>query len=133
MSNPDPIDVHVGSQLKMRRRLLSISQGEIGNNLGLTFQQIQKYEKGTNRIASSRLLKLSKILDVPVEYFFEEMPDHVEQHARNFSIENPETFDQVRLVSRETVELILNYYKIKNPKLRKRIFELIKGIALAGK
>ena len=133
MSNPDPIDVHVGSQLKMRRRLLSISQGEIGNNLGLTFQQIQKYEKGTNRIASSRLLKLSKILDVPVEYFFEAMPDHVEQHARNFSIENPETFDQVRLVSRETVELILNYYKIKNPKVRKRVFELIKGLALVGK
>ena len=71
MFEPDPIDVHVGSRLKMRRKLLSISQGEIGNNLGLTFQQIQKYEKGANRIGSSRLLKLSKILDVPVEYFFE--------------------------------------------------------------
>ena len=128
MFNPDPIDVHVGSRLKMRRRLLSISQGEIGNNLGLTFQQIQKYEKGANRIGSGRLLKLSKILNVPVEYFFEEMPDHAEQHARNFSFENPETFDQERLVRSETLELILNYYKIKNPKVRKRIFEFIKGI-----
>ena len=128
MFEPDPIDVHVGSRLKMRRKLLSISQGEIGNNLGLTFQQIQKYEKGANRIASSRLLKLSKILDVPVEYFFEEMPDHAEQHARNFSIESPETFDQERLARGETLELVLNYYKIKNPKVRKKIFEFIKGI-----
>ena len=128
MFEPDPIDVHVGSRLKMRRKLLSISQGEIGNNLGLTFQQIQKYEKGANRIGSSRLLKLSKILDVPVEYFFEEMPDHAEQHARNFSLENPETFDQDRLVGLETLELVLNYYKIKNPKVRKKIFEFIKGI-----
>ena len=128
MFNPDPIDVHVGSRLKMRRKLLSMSQGEIGNNLGLTFQQIQKYEKGANRIGSSRLLKLSKILNVPVEYFFEEMPDHAEQHARNFSLENPETFDQDRLVRRETLELVLNYYKIRNPKVRKKIFEFIKGI-----
>lgn len=133
MFNPDPIDVHVGSRLKMRRKLLSISQGEIGNNLGLTFQQIQKYERGANRIASSRLLKLSKILDVPVVYFFEEMPDHVEQHARNFSFENPETFDQNQLARRETLELVLNYYKIENTKARKKIFEFIKGIALVGK
>ncbi len=118
---------------KMRRKFLSISQGEIGNNLGLTFQQIQKYERGMNRIASSRLLKLSKILDVPVEYFFEEMPDHVEQHARNFSLKNPETFDQDRFIKRETLELVLSYYKIENTKTRKKIFECIKGIALVGK
>ena len=105
MFEPDPIDVHVGSRLKMRRKLLSMSQGEIGNNLGLTFQQIQKYEKGANRIGSSRLLKLSKILDVPVEYFFEEMPDHVEQHARNFSLENPETLVQDRLARRDTLQV----------------------------
>jgi len=133
MSNPDPIDVHVGSRLRERRKFLNMSQGKIGNNLGLTFQQIQKYEKGANRIGSSRIFKLSKMLNVPVKYFFEDMPENVEQHARNYSLDNPETFDQDRLVRRETLELVLNYYLIKDPKVRKGLFTLIKSIAKVGK
>lgn len=133
MSKPDPIDLHVGSRVKMRRTHLGMSQGKIGNSLGLTFQQIQKYERGANRIGSSRLFKLSNLLDVPVAYFFNDMPDQLERHARSFSDGNPETFDQDRLAQNETLELVRNYYKIENTKVRKRIFEFIKGIAQVGK
>ena len=73
------------------------------------------------------------MLNVPVKYFFEDMPDNVEQHARNHSFDNPETFDQDRLVRRETLELVLNYYLIKDPKVRKGLFTLIKSIAKVGK
>ena len=73
-SKPDPVDVHVGGRLRDRRTLLGLSQGEIGARLGLSFQQIQKYERGTSRIGASRLYRLSKVLGVPVDFFFEDMP-----------------------------------------------------------
>ena len=133
MSKPDPIDMYVGSRLKMRRIFLGMSQTKVGNALGLTFQQIQKYERGANRIGSSRLFKLSNLLDIPVGYFFEETPDQVERHARSFRGGNPEMFDQDRFSRHETLEFVRNYYMIKNPNVRKRIFELIKGIARVGK
>lgn len=133
MSKPDPIDVHVGSRVRLRRTFLGLSQSQIGKALGLTFQQIQKYERGANRIGSSRLFKLSKFLDVPVTYFFDDMPDQLERHARSFSDGNPEMFDQDLISSKETLGLVRNYYKIRNTKLRKKIFELIKGIAQVGK
>ena len=133
MSTPDPIDVHVGSRVRMRRTLLGKSQTNIGETLGLTFQQIQKYERGANRISSSKLYKLSNLLDVPVAYFFDDMPDQLERDATSFKGEKPESFDQDRLSTSETLELVRNYYKIENPKVRKRIFEFIKGIAQVGK
>jgi len=133
MSEPDPIDVHVGSRVRKRRTFLGKSQTNIGEALGLSFQQIQKYERGANRIGSSRLLKLSKLLKVPVVYFFEEMPDQLRRDAPSFRGEKPEPFDQDRLATDETVGLVRNYYKIKNPKVRKRIFEFIKGVAQVGK
>src|SRR5512143_3127512 len=71
--NPNPIDVHVGSRVRLRRTLLGMSQGRLGDAIGLTFQQVQKYERGTNRVSSSRLFDLARVLDVPVSYFFEEM------------------------------------------------------------
>jgi len=133
MSEPDPIDVHVGSRVRKRRTFLGKSQTNIGEALGLTFQQIQKYERGANRISSSRLFKLSKLLTVPVVYFFEEMPNQLKEDARNFKGEKPEPFDQDRLATDETLGLVRNYYKIKNPKVRKRIFEFIKSVAQVGK
>ena len=133
MSEPNPIDVHVGSRVRIRRTLLGLTQGQIGEALGLTFQQIQKYERGANRIGSSRLFKLSNLLDVPVTYFFDDMPDQLERHARSRSDETAEMFDQNLISSKETLDLVRNYYKIRNPNLRKRIFELIKGIAQARK
>ena len=133
MSTPDPIDVHVGSRVRMRRTLLGKSQTNIGEALGLTFQQIQKYERGANRISSSKLYKLSNLLDVPVVYFFEEVPDHLKRDAPSFKGEKPEPFDQDRLSTSETLEFVRNYYKIENPKVRKRIFEFIKSVAQVGK
>ncbi len=72
---PNPIDKHVGSRVRMRRMMLGMSQEKLGNNLGLTFQQVQKYEKGTNRIGASRLQQISQILQVPVSFFFEGAPN----------------------------------------------------------
>ena len=133
MSTPDPIDIHVGSRVRMRRTLLGMSQEKLGNALSLTFQQIQKYERGANRIGSSRLYKLSHILDVPVGYFFEEMQKETVNRAKGLSDSNPETFEQDQLAKRETLELVRAYYKVTDPKVRKRLFELVKAVAKSGK
>lgn len=132
MSKPDPIDVHVGSRVRMRRTLLGMSQEKLGNALGLTFQQIQKYERGANRIGSSRLFKLSRILDVPVSYFFDDMPEDSGKRAKGFA-EADGKFEVDKMAKRETLELVRAYYKIRDPKVRKRAFELVKAIAQAGK
>lgn len=133
MSAPDPIDVHVGSRVRMRRKLLGMSQEKLGKALGLTFQQIQKYEKGANRIGSSRLYKLSHIMDVPVGYFFEDMQEETVKRARGLSTVGSEAFEQDKLAEHETLELVRAYYKITDPKVRKKTFELIKAFAQAGK
>lgn len=78
---PNPIDVHVGSRVRLRRTLLGMSQEKLGDAIGLTFQQVQKYERGANRIGSSRLLNLSKILDIPVSFFFNDMPIEIAESA----------------------------------------------------
>ncbi|RMF12870.1 MAG: helix-turn-helix domain-containing protein [Alphaproteobacteria bacterium] len=110
-----------------------MSQEKLGDALGLTFQQIQKYERGANRIGSSRLYKISKILDVPVSYFFEEMPSDVEAANRGLSDVPSEPFEVDQLSKRETLELVRAYYRIRDAKVRKRMFELVKAIANAGR
>src|ERR1700735_629684 len=74
IDSPSPVDLHVGSRVRLRRTLLGMSQEKLGNAVGLTFQQIQKYERGANRIGASRLFDMSRVLDVPVQFFFDEMP-----------------------------------------------------------
>ena len=131
-NKPDPIDVHVGSRVRLRRRLLGMSQGRLGKALGLTFQQIQKYERGTNRISSSRLYRLSKTLDVPVLFFFGELPADVSAEAERLADNGQESFEQNRLTKGETLELVRFYYRIKDEKARKRVFELVKAMGKAG-
>src|ERR1700734_2325909 len=80
-SRPSPIDIHVGSRIRLRRTLLGMSQERLGDSLGLTFQQVQKYERGVNRVGASRLFDLSRVLDVPISFFFDDMPDSL---AANF-------------------------------------------------
>src|SRR5271167_5248440 len=80
-SRPSPIDVHVGSRIRLRRTLMGMSQERLGEALGLTFQQVQKYERGVNRVGASRLFDLSRVLDVPISFFFDDMPDSL---AANF-------------------------------------------------
>jgi len=133
MSTPDPIDIHVGSRVRMRRTLLGMSQEKLGNALGLTFQQIQKYERGANRIGSSRLFKLSQILDVPVNYFFDDMADASGKRSKGLGEGGPRHFEADQLSKRETLELVRAYYRITDAKIRKRTFELVKAIANAGK
>lgn len=127
-ANPDPIDIHVGSRVRLRRTLLGMSQEKLGDALGLTFQQVQKYERGANRIGSSRLFKLSQILDVPVSFFFDDMPEEVEKRNRGLAEAPAEPFEADQLSKRETLELVRAYYRITDPKVRKRIFELVKAI-----
>ena len=127
-ANPDSVDVHVGSRVRLRRTLLGMSQKKLGNALGLTFQQVQKYERGTNRIGSSRLFVLSRILDVPVSFFFDDMAQEIAVGQPGFAEAAQVLFDQDNLAKRETLELVRAYYKIKDAPVRKRLFDLVKAI-----
>lgn len=128
---PHPVDVHVGQRLRLRRTFTGMTQESLGNAIGVTFQQIQKYERGTNRMGSSRLYEFSKILSVPVSYFFEEYKEPASiQAGGNGMAEQPvPAFDHEQMSSRETMEMMRAYYKITSQQARKRVFELIKTLA----
>jgi transcriptional regulator with XRE-family HTH domain len=138
-SKPNPIDVHVGRRLRLRRTLLGMSQERLGDLLGLTFQQVQKYERGVNRIGSSRLFELGQVLDVPVSFFFDDMPEAgtslaAAGHAAPGLAEAGVAFERdaapdLPLDRRETLELVRAYYRIADPAVRKRLFELAKALA----
>ncbi|HXV23395.1 MAG TPA: helix-turn-helix domain-containing protein [Alphaproteobacteria bacterium] len=132
---PNPIDVHVGSRVRLRRTLLGMSQEKLGEAIGLTFQQVQKYERGANRIGSSRLFDLARVLDVPVSYFFEEMsPDtaaRTPSRIKGLGEARVGPIGPDPMVKRETLELVRAYYRIGNPAIRKRLFELTKSLASA--
>jgi transcriptional regulator with XRE-family HTH domain len=127
---PHPVDIHVGKRLRLRRTILGLSQEAIGNAIGVTFQQVQKYERGVNRMGSSRLYEFSKILSIPVSYFFEDMEKGATNvtHASGVAEDAP-AFEHEKMSSRETLEMMRAYYRITAPHLRKRVFELIKSIA----
>jgi transcriptional regulator with XRE-family HTH domain len=130
---PNPIDVHVGGRIRLRRTLLGLSQEKLGEAIGLTFQQVQKYERGANRVGSSRLFDLSRVLDVPIAYFFEEMPSNIEDKSpsRLMGLSSPPAmeYEPDPMAKRETLELVRAYYRIPDAAVRKRVFELIKSIA----
>ncbi len=130
---PNPVDIHVGSRVRLRRTLLGMSQERLGESVGLTFQQIQKYERGANRIGASRMFEFSRILDVPVSFFFDDMPDDIKtregQFAKALQDQGQDTFEPDPLTKRETLELVRAYYRITDPKVRKRLFELTKSLA----
>ncbi len=133
---PRPVDIHVGSRVRMRRTLLGISQEKLGEAVDLTFQQIQKYERGANRIGASRLYEFSRILDVPVSFFFDDMPDAVKKQGMaqvpGLRGGAQAAFELDSLSRRETLELVRAYYRIGDPKVRKRLFELTKSLARKG-
>lgn len=121
--------MHVGGRVRLRRTLLGMSQEKLGAALSLTFQQIQKYERGSNRIGSSRLYQLSRILDVPVSFFFDDMPAEISARPSGLAETEQAAYEQERFTKRETLELVRAYYKIQDASVRKRIFELVKSIA----
>ncbi len=130
---PNPVDVHVGSRVRLRRTLLGLSQEKLGDALGLTFQQVQKYERGANRIGASRLFDLSRVLDVPVSFFFDDMSQDLPERSPAIDLEldgvSQGGFDADPMARRETLELVRAYYRIKDPVVRKRVFELAKALA----
>jgi transcriptional regulator with XRE-family HTH domain len=129
---PNSTDVHVGMRVRMRRLMLDMSQGSLGEALGLTFQQVQKYEKGTNRIGASRLQHIAHVLQVPVAFFFEGAPN-VPGHRPDSLSEPPSpAYVSNFLATSEGIALIKAFIDIKNSKLRRRIVDLVEQIAADG-
>ncbi len=127
---PNPIDKHVGSRVRMRRMMLSMSQEKLGDALGLTFQQVQKYEKGANRIGASRLQQISHILEVPVSFFFEGAPHVGEGHYGGGMSEAPSpAYVSDFLATSDGLSLTKAFTRIKNNKMRRRIVDLVEQIA----
>jgi len=131
---PSPIDVHVGGRVRLRRTLLGMSQERLGDALGLTFQQVQKYERGANRIGASRLFDIARALDVPIGFFFDDMPENAAhgvlggaRRTLGFA-DSQDSFEDETLHRRETLELVRAYYRITDPAVRKRVFDLIKSL-----
>ena len=122
--SPNPIDKHVGSRVRMRRMMLSMSQEKLGDALGLTFQQVQKYEKGTNRIGASRLQQISQILQVPVSFFFEGAPLPAGQVDQLGEAPSPAYIADF-LATSDGLALTKAFMRIKDPKLRRRIVDLV--------
>ena len=128
---PNPIDVHVGGRVRFRRMLLGMSQEKLGEKLGLTFQQIQKYEKGINRIGASRLFDLAQVLGVPVQFFYEEAPVGESQAAMPAGFaEKPEENAIVDFLrSRDGLELNKAFVRISDAKARRAIVDLVRSLA----
>jgi transcriptional regulator with XRE-family HTH domain len=124
---PNPIDKHVGSRVRMRRMMLSMSQEKLGDALGLTFQQVQKYEKGTNRIGASRLQQIANILQVPVSFFFEGAPHTA--HSSGMAEAPSPAYVSDFLATSDGLSLTKAFMRIKNNKLRRRIVDLVEQIA----
>jgi transcriptional regulator with XRE-family HTH domain len=125
---PNPIDKHVGSRVRMRRMMLSMSQEKLGDALGLTFQQVQKYEKGTNRIGASRLQQISNTLQVPVAFFFEGAPNLQGEPDGMREAPSPAYVSDF-LATSDGLALTKAFTRIKKPKMRRRIVDLVEAIA----
>ncbi|ERP97089.1 Cro/Cl family transcriptional regulator [Labrenzia sp. C1B10] len=126
--SPNPIDIHVGSRVRLRRMMLGMSQEKLGESLGITFQQIQKYEKGTNRIGASRLQHIATVLKVPVSFFFEDAPGTPEE-AEGFGETQPTSYVVDFLSSSEGLSLNKAFVRIEDPKVRRRIVDLVRSLA----
>ncbi len=125
---PNPVDMHVGARVRLRRTLLGMTQEKLAKAIGLTFQQVQKYERGANRIGASRLHELSQVLDVPVSFFFDDLEGETGA-AGHLQEEAPPPFEGDPMAKRETLQLVRAYYQIKSPAMRKRILDLTRSLA----
>jgi transcriptional regulator with XRE-family HTH domain len=126
VKRPNPTDVYVGSRVRMRRKMMGMSQEKLGERLGITFQQIQKYEKGTNRIGASRLQNIAEILEVPVSYFF---PDPSSDAAMGMAEDGGPGYVVDFLSTAEGLELNRAFARIKNAKVRRKVIELVRAVA----
>ena len=126
---PNPIDIHVGSRVRLRRTMLGMSQEKLGENLGITFQQIQKYEKGANRIGASRLQEIASVLNTPISFFFDDAPSTGRGGENGFSEAESANYVVDFLSSSEGLQLNRSFVKIKDPKVRRKIVEMVKALA----
>lgn len=127
---PNPIDTYVGSRVRLRRNMLGMSQEKLGESLGITFQQIQKYEKGTNRVGASRLQAIASILGVPVSFFFDDAPGHeAPAGSRGFAEESSTNFVMEFCSSAEGLQLNRAFTRITDSKVRRRIIDLVKSLS----
>lgn len=126
---PNPTDVHVGGRIRLRRNMLGMSQEKLGESLGITFQQIQKYEKGTNRVGASRLQAIASILSVPVAFFFEDAPGADGSENKGLAEDSSTSFVVDFLSSAEGLQLNRAFARISNPKVRRKVIELAKVLA----
>ncbi len=135
--NPHPVDVHVGARVRMRRTLLGMSQTKLGDAVGLSFQQVQKYESGRDRISASRLYDLSRVLDVSIEHFFEDIPAAVAASSpaaqKSGKAKKPPGYELDPMVKRETLELVRAFYKIEDVDVRKQVSQLIMTLGADGR
>jgi transcriptional regulator with XRE-family HTH domain len=130
---PNPVDIHVGGRVRFRRMLLGMSQEKLGERLGLTFQQVQKYEKGINRIGASRLYDLSKVLSVPVQFFYDEAPGTYERgdgaQAAGFGERQTESYITEFLNTRDGLELNKAFVRLSDIRVRRAIVDLVRSLA----
>ena len=136
---PHPVDTHVGAKVKSRRLMLGLSQEELAKSIGLTFQQVQKYERGTNRISVSRLTEISRALKVPLDYFLEGCANIANAGAapkrtpmRGVSDTPQAMLEPDPMTKRDVLELIRAYEQISTPQLKKQLLEMAKAMAKAG-
>jgi len=125
------IDAHVGARIRLRRTLLGMSQDKLGQAIGLTFQQVQKYERGANRIGAGRLFEIAQVLDVPVAFFFDDMPTDVAATGpgETYRAGAAAAHEANPLMRRETLELVRAYYGIHDTLVRQQLRDLVKGVA----
>ena len=126
---PNPIDIHVGSRVRLRRMMLGMSQEKLGEQLGITFQQIQKYEKGTNRIGASRLQHIARVLSVPISFFFEDAPPTPTGDTTGFAEPSSTSYVVDFLSSSEGIQLNKAFVRIKDAHQRRRIIDLVRAMA----
>ena len=130
---PTPIDIHVGQRVRMRRTILGITQEKLAHVIGVSFQQVQKYERGVNRMGSSRLYDMANVLNVPVQYFFDEMDKKVADQAPRLRAGLSEVPDVEQpndpMAKRETLELVRAYYKVTDYKMRKGVLDLLRTMS----
>ena len=131
IDGPDPIDRYVGSRVHARRVGLRMSQTKLGNAIGVTFQQIQKYENGANRIGASNLFKIGQALGVEVSFFFDGMPDFDKQSKARGKLSDgsQEQFNDDPMTSREAIELMHNYFRVPDEQVRKRLSQFVRSLA----
>ena len=142
-NGPDPIDVHVGQRIRLRRNLVGMTQEQLASAVGVTFQQVQKYERGFNRVSASRLYDIGHVLSVPISFFFQDvsvqvaeerygiLPDSFDATGAALTLSDSESFEDDPLSRTETLELVRNYWKIRNERARSQVFALIKAMAQA--